>query len=120
MRGREALDVDLVDDRVGEGVPGPGPIAPGVRRVDDQAAGDVPGGVERAGHLGVVEGIAEHLRSGPYLAVDRPGVRIEQQLGRVAAQTVARVVRPAGPITVGLAGTDVGDEPVPHLAVTLR
>ena len=117
----EALDVDLVDHRVREVPPERGVRAPVEGRVRDQAERHVPGGVERAGRVVVVPGVVEHLRAERDLAAHRPRVRVEQQLGRVAAQPAGGVVRPAHAEPVGLRlAADPGDEPVPGAAVVVR
>ena len=51
MAHGEALDVDLVQDRVRVAVPGPLIVLPAERRVHDQAPGHVPGGVQGARRL---------------------------------------------------------------------
>ena len=53
------------------------------------------------------------------VAVDRLGVRVEQQLGRVAPQALVRVPRAVDPVAVALAGADVGEVGVPAVAVDL-
>ena len=116
----EALDVHLVDHGVREVPPERGVRAPVEGRVRDQAERHVPGGVERAGRVVVVPGVVVHLGAERDLAADRPRVRVEQQLGRVAAQPAGGVVRPAHAEPVGLAWADAGDEPVPGAAVVIR
>src|SRR6185437_14126049 len=55
----------------------------------------------------------------PDLAVDRRGVRIEQQLGRIAPQAVLRVVRAVDAVAVALPVADARQEAVPYVAVDL-
>jgi len=50
--------------------------------VHDQAARDVVRGVERAGPVGILGVIAQHLRTEPDVPVDCPRVGVEQQLSR--------------------------------------
>ena len=61
MAHGEALDMHLVDHRVRVPVPGPVAILPVECRVDDQAPGHVPGGVQGARRAGVGGVLAEHL-----------------------------------------------------------
>jgi len=82
----EALDVDLVDDRVGVAAAGTRLLGgPPVVVTGHQAARDVAGGVQGARGVGVVGYVAEDLRAEADLAADRPGVGVEQQLRRIAA-----------------------------------
>ena len=120
VRGGEALDVDLVHDRVGVGVAGRGWSLQSNAVSITRLRGTCPAESSALGDLRVVDGVAEHLRSEPYLAVDGPGVGVEQQLRRIAPQTPPRVVRSGGPVAVGLAGPYAGHEPVPDLTVALR
>ena len=92
----EALDVQLVDDRVGPRHPRRQVAAPGERVVDDDRAGD-----ERRRVLGVVRVDGAVLDE---VALDRPGIGVDQQLGRVVEQPCAtgrtgrrRGTRSAGP-----------------------
>ncbi len=120
----EALDVYLVHHGVGEVVPEQGIGAPVEGRVGNQAERHVPGRVERAGRVMVVPGVVEHLGAERDLPAHRPRIRVEQQLGRIAAQPARRVVRPVHPEPVGLRSTVLwagpGDEPVPGPAVVVR
>ena len=115
----EALDVDLVDDRVRVAVPGPFVVLPAERGVDDQAPLYVPGGVQgaRLGRVGLV--LAEHLGPERDRSADRLGVRVEQQLGRVAPQAPRRIPRTADPVPVGLPRADTRHERVPHVGVVV-
>ena len=61
---------------------------------------------------------APRARSAP--PADRPGVGVEQQLGRVVAQTRARIVTAGGAVPVGLPGADPGDETVPDARVVVQ
>ena len=106
----EALDVYLVDDRVRIRAPGPGAVAPAERIVDHQAARHVPRRIQRARRIRVIRGVPEHLGPEAHRPVDGPGVRVEQQLGRVEAQARARIVTARGAVAVGLPGTDLREE----------
>ncbi len=113
----EALDVHLVDDRVRVAAPRRRVGAPPEHLVRDQADRHVPGRVQRARRLRVMRVVAEHLGPEAHLPARRPGVRIEQQLGRVAAQSPRGLPRPVHPEPVGLPGPDPRHEPVPDPVV---
>jgi hypothetical protein len=53
------------------------------------------------------------------LALDRLRVRVEQQLGRVAAMPVVGIVGAMHPVAVPLAGLDAGEIDVPDRSVDL-
>ena len=117
----EALDVHLVDDRVRVRTPGPGGVVPTERLVHDQAAWHMPGRVQRARRSGVAAGrVPEHLGPEAHSPAERPGVRVEQQLGRVAAQPRARVVTAAGAVPIGLPEAGARHEAVPHAGVVVQ
>ena len=117
MAHGEAPDVRLVHDRVAEAVPGGLVGTPAEHRVGDQAERHVPGRVERARRVGVAPLVVEHLGPERHPAPHRPHVRIEQQLGRVAAQSPAGIPGPVDAVPVGLPGADRGHEPVPYPVV---
>ena len=71
------------------------------------------------GCVGVVEVVGEAGRVPVDLAVDRLGVRVEEQLGRVAPQALGRLPRSVHPVAVALAGPDVGQVGVPAVPVDL-
>src|SRR6202012_377464 len=107
----EALDVHVVEQGVGVRAaqrPGAGPGVGG--GVDDQAAGHVGGRVGVAGGVGVAAHVPEHVGVVGHGAADRPGVRVEQRFGGVAADAGGRVVGARGPEAVGLPGAHAGDE----------
>ena len=110
----EALDVDLVDHAVVERHARRPVVRPVEVRADDHRLGHerrAVGVVERA--LGVLEAVGEERLVPAHLAVDRHGVRVEQQLRRVAAHAAGRVVRPVDAVAVALPGPDVGRVAVP-------
>ena len=82
-------------------------------------------GHDAFGHGGAPSRVADDVRDRPAgartplapvdLAVDGGGVGIDQQLGRIAAQTLGRVPRAVHPQAVALAGADVREEPVPDV-----
>ena len=116
---REALDVGLVDDRVVHPVVRRAVVAPVEERVGDDGARDVRRAVGRVHLVGVVEVVGEAGLVPVDLAVDRLGVRVEQELGRVAPQPLVRVPRSVDAVAVALAGADVGEVGVPAVAVDL-
>ena len=116
----EALDVDLVDDRVRVAVPGPVAVLPAERGVAR------PGSAARARRSPGCSACAGSAwswpsTSGPNVTdpADRLGVRVEQQLGRVAPQAARRVPRAADPVPVGLPRADARHERVPDVGVVV-
>ena len=115
----EALHVGLVDDRVVHPVVRRAVVAPVEERVDDDGARHVRRAVGRVHLVRIVEVVGEAGRVPVDLAVDRLGVRVEQQLGRVAPQALVGLPGPVHPVAVALAGPDVGQVGVPAVAVDL-
>ena len=109
----EAAHVQLVDDRVVPGRLRPGVVAPRERVVHHHRARHVRRGVLRLG--AVRAGVPVHGRVRGEPAVDRSRVRVEQQLGRVVAQPVARPVGPVHAVAVAVAGADPGQVAVPDV-----
>ena len=70
-------------------------------------------------HLRVVEGVGVQSLGRSHLAGDRLGVRVQQQLGGVAAVTGGRVVGARHPVAVLLTRRDPGQVGVPDVAVDL-
>src|SRR5690606_9440480 len=112
----QALDVGLVDHGVGVPAAGPGVVAPVEGGVGDHAQHGVPGAVARVGPVRVT-----FVRRGVVvdLPVDGGGVRVEEQLRRVAAVAGRRVPGAVHPVAVALPGADAGEVAVPHEAVGL-
>ena len=98
MAHGEALDVDLVHDRVCVPVPRAVAVLPAERRVGDQAPRHVPGGVQGARLGGVGRVLAEDLGPEGDRPADRLGIRVEQQLGRVAPQPLGRIPGAVDPV----------------------
>ena len=69
--------------------------------------------------VGIVQLVPVEGRVPVDVAVDRLGVRVEQQLVRVAAVPAAGLVRPVHPVAVALAGADAGQVAVPDEPVGL-
>ena len=113
-----ALDVGLVDHRL---VPRDrrasvlAPVEPGIH---DDRARHVRGAVGGIGLVAerVVVGVPEHRWVPRQLAVQRLGVGIDEELGRVAARPAARVVGTVDPEAVPLARPDVRQVAVPDEA----
>ena len=113
---RGPLHVDLVDDRV---LPRRAQLAiavPVEERVDDDAAGHERGRVGVVALVGGRPAVAVDGFVPGDLALDGLGVRVEEELGRVAAQPGARVPGAVDPVAVALAGLDVGELAVPDVA----
>ena len=111
---RHALHVGLVDDRVGPGDVRVAVVAPGKEGVDHDAARHVRRRVELAPLLLLrAEDVAEDLRSPLDRSLDRLGVGVEQQLGRVAAEAALGLVGAVDAEAVALAGPDAVDVAVP-------
>ena len=116
----EPLDVRLVDHRlVHRGVRRP-VVLPVEAVVDDHRLGDRGRRVlVVALEVGVVAGVGirdvgQDVAAVPaHLALDRLGVRVDQQLVRVEAVAGARVVRAVDAVAVALAGADAGQVDVP-------
>ena len=88
-------------------------------RVHHHRARDVRRGVGVVPPVRVPELVGEHRLAPADLALDRLGVRVDQQLVRVAALPLGRVVRAVHPVPVPLARADAGQVPVPDEPVHL-
>ena len=116
---REALTCGFVDDRL---VPRRGRwsvVGPVERVTGHDSLGNGEGTVACVDGLRVAEDVAEHLLPPPHLALDSFGVRIDQQLRRIAPHAVRRVPRAVHAIAVTLAGPDVGHVAVPAEGIDL-
>ena len=119
---REALDVQLVDQRLVPGRARRPVVAPGEGRVDHRRQR----GIRRAvavveGQVGlrVAELVAEQLVGPAHVAADRLGVRVEHDLVGIEAVPAGGLVRPVDAVAVELAGQDVGQVGVPDLVGVL-
>jgi hypothetical protein len=116
----EALDVALVQHGLVPGGAQRAVVPPFEPRVGDDRPRD-----ERRAVLVVAlavvaaEGVAVDGWIPLDLAVERPGVRVDEQLRRVAAQADVRVMRPVHPVPVALPRPDARQERVPDVAVHL-
>ena len=110
----EALDVQLVDDRVRPRRVGAAVIAPWKRLVDDHAARHRRRGIDAAdAQVVAAEAIPEQRAAVAEAAGDGTSVRIEQQLGGVVTQPLMGRVAPVNSESIALTGPDVGDVSVP-------
>jgi hypothetical protein len=115
----QAPDVGLVDHALVVGHPRrpvPGPVE---ERVDHHAPGDERRRVVGVAAAGPAELVGVHRRVPGHLALDRLGVRVQQQLGRVAAHPGARVVGAVHPVPVALPRPGAGQVAVPDIPVHL-
>ncbi len=115
----EALHMGLVDHGVvvlGARAPVVAPVEVGVHH---DRRHRVRRGVQVVTLVGFVEVVAVHLLAPADRAADRLGVRVEQQLRRIAAQTALRGVRAVHPQAVPLPRHDARHVRVPHEGVAL-
>ncbi len=119
VRLGQALDVRLVDDRLVIRVPRRAVLLPVEERVDHHGLHRVRCRVVGVALLGVLEGVGEARWRPVDAAFERLGVGIDQQLARVAAVAVLRLVGPVHPVAVALAGRDPGQVGVPDQRVAL-
>ncbi len=120
----QALHVGLVDHGVVVLVPRRSVVGPVEERVGDDREHRVPEAVvgvdpPRGRRVGVAEGVGEERLVVVGLSLDRLGVGVEEQLGRVAPVTTGRVVRTMDPEAVALSGLQVWHVPVPDESVDL-
>jgi len=114
-----ALDVGLVDDRVvvlvlrRVVVP---PVEVGVHHHGEHGGVHVVGGVALRR---VVELVGVERRIGHDLSLDGLGVRVEEELARVAPVAVVGLERPVDAVTVALPGLNAGEVGVPDVGVHL-
>jgi hypothetical protein len=118
---RESLDVHLVDDRLVQRPPQRLLVAPVEPWINDHRSRDVRRAVLFVDRLAVgADGVRQHRLTPVDVAVDRAGVRIEEQLRGVAALPVAGRPRPVHAVSVTLTGTDAGHVAVPAERGVLR
>ena len=115
----QAADVRLVDHGLVVGDARRPVQVPVEERVHHHRARDVRRGVGVVPPVRVPELVGEHRLAPGDLALDRLGVRVDQQLVRVAALPLGRVVRAVHPVPVPLARADAGQVPVPDEPVHL-
>ncbi len=115
----EALDVRFVDDALGVRDLGGAVTGPVEERVHDDAEQHARGGVVVVALVGIAELVREHRLAPPDVVAGRLRVRIEQQLVRVAAQTLVGIPRPVDAVAVPLTRLHLGQVDVPDVAVHL-
>ncbi len=115
----QTLDMRLVEDGLVVLVPRRSVVAPVEVGVGDHREHRVAQRVLVVERVRVVEAVGEQRLVAVDLPVDRLRVRVEQQLGRVAAVAVRRVVRAVHPIAVALTRLDPGQVGMPDEAVDL-
>ena len=115
----QAADVRLVDDGLVVGDARRPVQVPVEVRVHHHRARHVRRGVGVVPPVRVPELVGEHRLPPGDVALDRLGVRVDQQLVRVAALPLGRVVRAVDPVPVPLARADAGQVPVPDEPVHL-
>ena len=116
---RQAPHVGLVDDRLVHLVTGWAVVGPVEERVTDHRSRHVRRAVGGVGLVRRIELVPEARLVPVDVALDHLGVRVEQQLGRVAPEALLRVPRAVDPIAVALAWADVREVRVPAVAVDL-
>ena len=117
----QTLDVRLVDDAVHVGDPRRPVAGPVEERVDDDAVHHVRRGVVVVDRVGVTAHLVGEECGVPVDGAGHGlGVRVEQQLVRVAPEAPARIVRAVHPVAVALARLHVGQVAVPDVGVHLR
>ena len=118
MAPGHALDVGLVDHRLGPGLPRRAVVAPGVGGVDDPAFRHRPGAVaavEGQVLVAVADAVAVERVVPAELACECAGVGVEEKLVRVEAVAGRGLVGPMGAQAVELPGAEVGEVAVPDL-----
>ncbi len=114
---REALDVNLVDDRLVGWVVGRTIALPVEVGIDHDRARDERGAVGVVARpVGIIEVVREDGLIPGDTSLDRLGVRVKQQLGRIAAQPVRRVPWAMDPIPVALPAADARQVGVPDVS----
>ena len=116
---RETTHVRFVDDGLVHRPARRPVVAPVEVGVADRGERHVGGAVAEVGAVGIVELVPEAGRGPVDLSLDRLGVRVDEELRRVAPQPGARVPRAVHPPSVVLTGSDLGEVHVPDVAVDL-
>ena len=119
MHPGQPADVRLVDHGLVVGGARRPVQVPVEVRVHHHRARDVRRGVGVVPPVRMPELVREHGLAPGDLALDRLSVRVDQQLVRVAALPLGRVVRAVHPVPVPLPWADAGQVPVPDEPVHL-
>jgi hypothetical protein len=119
----EALHVELVDRPAVPGIAQLPEVDHRRQLVDDDRLGHRGRAVAivlRQVGVGMAERVPEDQLVPAHVPVDRLGVGVDEQLGRVEAVALLRLVGAVDPIAVALAGTDPGEVDVPDQIRLLR
>ena len=113
----QALHVRFVDDRLGERGARRVVAGPVEERVHDDAVHRVLSGVVGVDLVGAPEVVGEQRLPPADVVAGRFGVRVEQQLGRIAALALAGIPRSGDPESVALPWLHAGQIAMPHVPV---
>jgi hypothetical protein len=116
---REAFDMGLVNDCLVERCGRAMVDTPVEVRIVDDAFGDMWGAIQLAAGLRVVNVVTKARRIPIDPAVDRFGIRVEQELVRIAEEPAGGIPRTFHPVAIALAGADVGEVTVPDISIDL-
>ena len=119
VAGGEPLDVHLVDRPSRARRAGGRSLPQSKYGLCDDALRHVRRAVVVVARVLVADVVAEARLVPVDRPLDRLGVGVEEQLGRVAAQPLGRVPGPVDPVAVALAGADAGQVGVPAVGVDL-
>jgi hypothetical protein len=120
VRHGQPLHVGLVDHRLAEGGPRLLVAGPVEARVDDHALRHRGRAVRVVPFVRLAEDVREHRLAPGHSALDRPGVRVQEELVPVAAEPLRWLPWAVDPEAVALPRADAGQEGVPAEAVHLR
>ena len=117
---RHALDVGLVDDRLGVVMAWAAVAFPVEEGVDDDGVHCRVGGIAALERERIVGLIGEEVERILQLALDRLRIGVKKELRRVTTQTVLRIPGAVDTVAVTLAGPHLWNVDVPHVGVDLR
>ena len=119
MQLGEALDVDLVEDRIGHRPSGRHVPVPVELRLDQHGARHIGRRVPSVGEIRIIRRVAVDGGMPLHLACDRACVGVEQELGRVAAGARRGAPRAVHAIAVALARLHVRQVALPQVPLFL-
>ena len=117
---RHALDVGLVDDRLGVVVARAAVALPVEEGVDNNGVHCRVGGIAALERKGIIHLIRKEVERIFQLALDRLRVRVKKELRRVATQTVLGIPGSVDAVAVTLAGAHLWDIDMPYVGIDLR
>ena len=117
---RHALDVGLVDDRLGVVVARAVVALPVEEGVDDDGVHCRVGGIAALERQGIIHLIRKEVQRIFQLALDRLCVGVKKELRRVTTQTVLGIPGAVDAVAVKLAGAHLWDIDVPYVGIDLR